>query len=456
MQTGGEHPRAPGWLAALGLAAVMVAAGEALVARVGPDGAVALRGGAAAAAVLAGGLLAALLSARAELRAARGALDRAEAGARLAQAAEADAQRRVAALPFVVYGGVARRDGTFAFAHVGDNAPAILGWDAEALLRGGDWRPLMAAPDAARQATFLEEALAAGGGRREFRLRRPEGGWIWVRDSLRVLEPRADGSAEMVGCVADLSEERTVQAGAQENARLAALGEMATGLAHELNQPLAVMSLAAENAMRALQRRGPAALPDVQERLGRISQQARRARDIVEHLRAFGHPAEGALEPVPPGSAVEGAVLLTNAALRAAGIAVTVDLPHDLPRVMARLTALEQALVNLLLNARDAIEQRRGEGTPPGQVRIAARRQGGRVLLTVADNGGGIPETAMDRLFEPFFTTKPPGQGTGLGLPAVHAAMRSFGGTVAAANSDEGAVFTLSFEAAGEGRPADI
>jgi C4-dicarboxylate-specific signal transduction histidine kinase len=238
-----------------------------------------------------------------------------------------------------------------------------------------------------------------------------------------------------------------MQAKLQNAGRLTTLGEMATGLAHELNQPLAVMSLAADNASRALQRRGASALPDIQERLARIGQQAQRARDIVDHLRVFGRQDEGDPEPTSLRHAVDGAAVLTNGALHAAGVDLVVDLPAELPSVMARLVPLEQAIVNLLVNARDAIEEHRTEDSA-ARIRIAARVDGEHVVMTIADTGGGIPDDNLDRLFEPFFTTKAPGKGTGLGLPLCHAAMRTFGGSITASNGPDGAVMTLTFRRA--------
>ncbi len=374
---------------------------------------------------------------------ARRAAEAAEIERSLAQAASRTYARRIAGLPGLIYGGDIRPDGSFTLTHVSESAGRVIGWTGEQLLGMADPHDLMEGEDAARQGEFYASLVRQGEAQREFRVRRGDGQWIWVRDSVRVVDRRADGSVEMVGYIADISDERAIQAKLQNAGRLTTLGEMATGLAHELNQPLAVMSLAADNAARALQRRGAAALPDIQERLSRIGQQAQRARDIVDHLRVFGRSDEGEPEPLALAQAVEGASVLTNGALHAAGIELSVDLPPDLPPVMARLVPLEQAIVNLLMNARDAIDEHRAEGER--WIRIAAAAQGTMVVMTIADNGGGIPETHIDRLFEPFFTTKAPGKGTGLGLPLVHAAMRAFGGSITATNGEGGAVMTLAF-----------
>jgi C4-dicarboxylate-specific signal transduction histidine kinase len=211
---------------------------------------------------------------------------------------------------------------------------------------------------------------------------------------------------------------------------------MATGLAHELNQPVSIMALAAENTARGLRRRGAGAIPDALLRMDRISALAQRAKGIIDHLRAFGRTDPGPLEPVSVAEAVAGAAMLTGAALREAEIELVLDLPAGLPPVRGRLLLVEQVLINLLLNARDALL----EG--PSAVRritisarlMADKAAGEQVALTVADTGPGIPAAALPRLFEPFFTTKPTGQGTGLGLSLCHGIMRSLGGAISAAN----------------------
>ncbi|HEY0420183.1 MAG TPA: ATP-binding protein, partial [Acetobacteraceae bacterium] len=163
---------------------------------------------------------------------------------------------------------------------------------------------------------------------------------------------------------------------------------------------------------------------------------AQRAKAIIDHLRAFGRTDPGSLEPISVAEAVAGATMLAGAALREAEITVTLDLPAGLPPVQGKLLLLEQVLINLLLNARDALL----EG--PSAVRritisaavVVDKAAGERVALTVADSGPGIPAAALPRLFEPFFTTKPTGQGTGLGLSLCHGIMRSLGGAISAAS----------------------
>lgn len=289
--------------------------------------------------------------------------------------------------------------------------------------------------------------------------RRPDGARRWLRTTVQAVRHHPDGRTELVGYTSDVTEQREAQAALLAGAKMATLGEMATGLAHELNQPVSTMALAAENAGNALRRRGEAAIPDALTRLERIGLLAQRAKGIIDHLRSFGRVDPGTLEQVPLADAIGGATMLTGAALREAGIAVIVDLPDGLPPVRGRRLLLEQVLINLLLNARDAIA---GAGMQEGRVTLAARATGEWVTLTVADTGPGVPAAMLPRLFEPFFTTKPTGQGTGLGLSLCHGIMRSLGGEITAGNGRQGAEFRLRLRAepapepaAGPPQPAD-
>ncbi len=244
----------------------------------------------------------------------------------------------------------------------------------------------------------------------------------------------------------DVTAEREAQARALTSARLASLGEMAAGLAHELRQPLAVTALTGENAELLLE---AADLESAKARLRRIAQQMVRAGRVIDHLRLFSRGPEAQIRPGPVrlDEVTEGVRARIDGALRDSNIVLDVDLGARPPCVMGDIVALEQVLVNLLSNARDALA-----ALPPQaarRVRISAMPQpDGRIALTVADNGGGIPSEVLPRLFEPFVTTKGPDTGTGLGLSICHGLVTSMGGTIEAANGSEGAVFTITLSSA--------
>lgn len=242
--------------------------------------------------------------------------------------------------------------------------------------------------------------------------------------------------------VTDITAERQAEAQAAPNARLAALGEMAAGLAHELRQPLTTVVLAATNAGRALER---GATDSVRERLERCIAQAMRASDLIDHLRRFARGWDTVEEAtaVSLDEPLEGALVLVRGTLREAGIEILTDLGSPAPMVLGRSLAIEQILVNLMMNARDALAALSPDR--PRRVSLTAMAVPGGVELRVADTGGGIPEELMPRLFQPFVTTKGPDRGTGLGLSICNGLMRTMGGAISVTNEADGACFRLRF-----------
>jgi C4-dicarboxylate-specific signal transduction histidine kinase len=305
----------------------------------------------------------------------------------------------------------------------------------------------VAGTNAAREA-FLADLLAGRDAAVEYEAPRPGRPPAWIREAARVVARGPDG-VEVVGYRADITAERIYAAQAAEASKLATLGEMATGLAHELNQPVTAMALGADNAADALEAEGEAGIVEAVQTLRDVAGQALRAQAIIDHLRVFGRRDPGPLGSIALDQAVEGALIIAGSTLRAAGIQILRDVPPDLPPVRGQLVLIEQVLVNLFLNARDAMAAQ-----PPGERRLSliGRQAGeGQVQLVVRDSGGGIAPEVIDRVFEPFFTTKPVGQGTGLGLAICHGMMAAIGGGIRLANVPGGAEAVLDFMAAEPG-----
>lgn len=215
--------------------------------------------------------------------------------------------------------------------------------------------------------------------------------------------------------------------------RLAALGEMAAGVAHEIRNPLGGIQLFASLLEKDL-RHSPA-----QRRLvSKIAQGVSSVESIVTDFLEFGRPRDPELRPLRVGAVVQEAVDLAVSRAEASGVRIEVDVPDHL-QLVSDVAMIRRALLNLLLNA---IEAARGT-TEDAQVQIRAfLQEPEQIILTVADNGPGIPPELMDRIFNPFFTTKD--RGTGLGLAIVHQAAESLGGHVAVSNAAAGgAVFSL-------------
>ncbi len=232
--------------------------------------------------------------------------------------------------------------------------------------------------------------------------------------------------------------------------KMATLGEMATGVAHELNQPLAVLQMVAGFFERRLARGELPTSEELAEMTGKIRGNVDRSTRIINHMREFGRkPAAQDAVPVDVNEIIRRAFDFFSQQLRVRGIEVVFDLAEGLPPVLADPNRLEQVFMNLLLNARDAIEdkgasQESGGGDRRITLRTRARRRS--IMAEVADTGRGIPREIASRIFEPFFTTKQVGKGTGLGLSISYGIMQDYGGTIhARPRSGSGARFILMF-----------
>lgn len=246
-------------------------------------------------------------------------------------------------------------------------------------------------------------------------------------------------------CATDVTERIEMEQKFIQAGKMATLGEMATGVAHELNQPLTVIKGAASYFLRKIRREEPIAPQTLSELAVEINGQVDRASDIINHMRAFGRKADLTLVDTDVNAVVSRACDLFGRQLVVHGIMLETTLAPDLPPVLAIPNRLEQVIVNLVLNARDAVEER-VKATPdiPALVGVSTGMEGNTILLSVWDSGTGIPSHLLNKIFEPFFTTKPVGKGTGLGLSIIYGLIKDFGGTIAARNREEGgAVFEI-------------
>ncbi|SAK51795.1 sensor histidine kinase [Caballeronia ptereochthonis] len=240
------------------------------------------------------------------------------------------------------------------------------------------------------------------------------------------------------------SQQELVHAG-----KLAVLGQMAAGLAHEFNQPLVAIRTLCDNARTFFERNQPAPAFANLERVAKLIDSTA---VLTAELKAFARKPETQTVPVPLGDAVSHALLIHEARIRDHDVRLTVDIAPDAV-VAAEPGALQQVIVNLLGNALDALA-----GREAGRIRIEARRAAdpARVIFSIADNGPGIDPHVLAHLFEPFVTTKPRGQGLGLGLAITSRIVEGFGARISAANPEGGgAQFTIDFAAANGGTGTD-
>jgi histidine kinase len=243
------------------------------------------------------------------------------------------------------------------------------------------------------------------------------------------------------------AEQQLIQA-----SKMATLGEMATGVAHELNQPLAVIKTASRFFIKKVKNSEPIQPSVLSTMAEEIDSHVDRASRIINHMREFGRKTDLKLDAISINAVLQKASEIFSQQLKARGIEIVWDLEDPLPPVNADSNRLEQVFINLLINARDAIEEKvsahpqlKGEK----KIFLTSRRREGMVQVEVRDTGKGIPRTLIGKIFEPFFTTKEVGKGTGLGLSISYQIVQDFGGTIRAESREgEGSAFIISFPAA--------
>ena len=245
------------------------------------------------------------------------------------------------------------------------------------------------------------------------------------------------------------TEQQLIQA-----SKMATLGEMATGVAHELNQPLSVIKTASRFFMKKIRKKEKIKDDILLTMSEEIDTYVDRATKIINHMRQFGRKSDVTLEKVQVNAIMDNALQILGQQLKVRGIEIVQDFEQDLPPVMADPGRLEQVFINLLINARDAIDERwQHQPHHPGAKMITLKTASNAEMVTaeVHDTGTGIQKSILDRIFEPFFTTKKVGQGTGLGLSITYGIIQDCNGSIRAVSREgEGTGFIIKFPIAKE------
>jgi two-component system cell cycle sensor histidine kinase/response regulator CckA len=222
---------------------------------------------------------------------------------------------------------------------------------------------------------------------------------------------------------------------------------MAAGVVHELNQPLNIIRMATDLTRASLHKNSSAADPElVSEQLSVIGGQTRQMAETVQSMRIFSRDDYGRKIAFDAVRATNQALSWLRPDLAEHRIEVSFQAPPQCPRVFGEPSRFEQVMMNLILNARDAVRQRRSDGLIDDceiEIRVTCQRSVDTVFITVRDNGGGVPDGHIERVFEPFFTTKEPGEGTGLGLSISYGIIGGIDGELTVRNHGEGAEFTI-------------
>jgi two-component system NtrC family sensor kinase len=251
-------------------------------------------------------------------------------------------------------------------------------------------------------------------------------------------------SKNLASRLAEADHERTVMTHQViETGRLASIGELAAGIAHEINNPVAIMVQEAGWIDDLLHDDNPTSaenLEEIQRAVGQIRTQGDRCKEITYKLLSFARKTDPSVRAVVLNDIVDEVIGLTSQKTRYSNVDIVTELDPDLPPIQASPTEIQQVLLNLVNNAIDAIEK------PDGTVTVITRTEGDAVVLEVSDTGKGIPEANLGRIFDPFFTTKPVGQGTGLGLSICYGIVEKAGGIITVESEiEQGTTFTASF-----------
>jgi PAS domain S-box-containing protein len=262
---------------------------------------------------------------------------------------------------------------------------------------------------------------------------------VWA---VRFAPIAVDGQVERVIVVAsEVTKRRELEQQLRQQQRLESIGTLASGVAHEINNPVQGIMNYAELIARA-----SGADTEIREFADEIERETKRVSTIVRKLLAFSRQEPGTIEPTTVDAIIEGTLSLIRVILRHDRIGLNVDVPADLPHLECAPQQIQQVIMNLVTNARDALDSRFAGDHPDKSIDIVARsfeREGATWLrISVADRGGGIAQDMVGRIFDPFFTTKGRDRGTGLGLAVSHGIVQEHGGELRLDNRPgEGATF---------------
>jgi two-component system NtrC family sensor kinase len=232
-----------------------------------------------------------------------------------------------------------------------------------------------------------------------------------------------------------------------QSERLAAVGRLAAGVAHEINNPLAVIGEIAGYLQDLIAEdpaiEGEALVREIVDSLPKITRQVQRCRGVTFRLLNFSRKSAARVELADVNAALDEILPFLEKEAALALVTIHRDYEPSLPRVQIEEMQLQEILINLITNALQAIGKRGF-----GNIWIVTRRQGTTVMATISDDGPGIAEEVRDRLFDPFVTTKPPGQGTGLGLSICYAIVKRYDGEITVESEPgKGTAFHVSLRA---------
>ena len=311
------------------------------------------------------------------------------------------------------------------FTTVNHAAENISGYRREELV--GQWfAPMLPDDDLPKALGHFQQALSGETGLFETQFYRKDGEVRTI--SVTYSTPQKD--EEVLCLIRDVTDQKMLQEQLIQSEKMSAIGQLVSGVAHELNNPLAGISAFAQ--LLLAEKRFP---PEQRTAAETIYSEARRASRIVQNLLTFARQHKAEKVPTGLNQVLDDTLELRGYELRVRGIDVRREYDESLPDTMADAHQLQQVFLNLITNAEQAMEQRDGHHH---RLTVRTRRTGDTMRIEVEDSGDGIPANLIERIFNPFFTTKPTGSGTGLGLSISLGIVREHEGRIWAENVPQG------------------
>ncbi len=293
----------------------------------------------------------------------------------------------------------------------------------------------------------LVRRVKAEGAVRDYQtnLFRKDGSPVRASITLSTLKDNADRMIGTVGMVKDISHRRALMDQIILSERLAAVGRLAAGVAHEINNPLAVIG-EVTGYLTDLLEDEPARdelMDELHNWLPKLTDQVRRGRSVTSRMLSFARKSEAEVDVVEVNHALDEVLPFLEKEASLAAVALHRNYASDLPHVKVEEMQLQEIFINLINNSIQALQERSG-----GNIWLTTSERGGKVLIGVEDDGPGIDPEIADRLFDPFVTTKPPGRGTGLGLSICYGVVKRYDGEILVESEPgHGAKFTVVFPA---------